>query len=298
MNGAAAAIGTFDGVHLGHEAVLACLRDVASRHGLTPVAVTFDRHPLALIAPERAPMAITTPEKKAELIRKAGVCPLVLPFDENLRSTTARGWMRRLHEEMGVTEIVAGYDNTFGCDGINLSIAGYAAIGRECGIGITEAPFIPGVSSSAIRKAIAAGDVEHAERMLGRPFCLNGIVVEGNRLGRTLGFPTANLLPEPGIIIPGNGVYAAMATLPDGKRHEAMVNIGTRPTVRRGDDRTVEAHILGYNGDLYGHHVALSFRARMRDETRFNSIDALRAQLEKDKAAIRLFFQSAADKTL
>lgn len=282
---AAAAIGTFDGVHRGHEAVIAKLRDVSDERHLTPIAVTFDRHPLDLIAPERAPKAITTIERKARLLKDAGVTPVVLPFDETMRATTALDWMRRLKRDYNVAAIVVGYDNTFGSDGVNLSIADYRRLGQSLGIDIIEAPFVPGVSSSAVRKAVGEGDVKRAAEMLGRPYRLTGTVVDGNRLGRTIGFPTANINPDPTLAIPADGVYAATAILSDGSKHPAMVNIGRRPTVRRGEQRTIEAHVINWKGDLYGSQIGLDFTSRLRDEVRFNSIEALRAQLEKDRLA-------------
>ncbi|MDE6443963.1 MAG: riboflavin biosynthesis protein RibF [Muribaculaceae bacterium] len=284
MNGTAAAVGTFDGIHLGHAEVLRVVREEAEKRGLEPIAVTFDRHPLTLIAPERAPAAITTTERKEKLIRKNGIRPLVLPFNEDMRSTTAYEWMRLLHDNYGVRLLVVGYDNTFGSDGVNLSIADYREMGREIGIEVMEAPYVAGVSSSAVRKAVAAGDIAEAREMLGRPFSISGIVVEGNRLGRTIGFPTANLQPTPGIVVPGKGVYAAKAILPDGSVADAMVNIGVRPTIRRGNAPTIEAHIIGWKGDLYGQRIRLEFYARLRDEQQFNSIDALRKQLKTDLA--------------
>lgn len=283
MRKKAAVIGSFDGVHLGHAAVLSTLRNEAEARNLEPIAISFDRHPLSLIDPSRAPEAITSLQKKEELIRKAGVSPVILPFDENLRATTAADWIRFLKDSFDVELLVVGYDTTFGSDGLSYSISGYRNLGKENGIEVIEAPFVAGISSSAIRKAVAEGMVEHAAEMLGRNFQLNGIVVGGNRLGRTIGFPTANLLPAPGIVIPANGVYAARAILTDGKHIGAMVNIGTRPTIMRGDDRTVEAHLIGWEGDLYGKNLTLAFVSRLRDEIRFNSIDALRRQLEEDR---------------
>ena len=287
MRATAAAIGTFDGVHRGHMAVIDYLKSVARERDLEPIAITFDRHPLELIAPQRAPKGITTIERKTRLLRAAGVRPVVLPFDESLRSTTAGEWMRRLREEFGVEVLIVGYDNTFGSDGVNLSISDYRRLGEAAGITVEEAPLVEGISSSAIRKAIAEGDVERAGEMLGRPFRLSGRVVGGNRLGRTIGFPTANLLPDPALTIPANGVYAAEAILPDGSRKPAMVNIGTRPTVRRGEGMTIEANIIGWKGDLYGEPLSLDFKSRLRDERQFKSIEALRSQLEKDREAVK-----------
>lgn len=291
MKPSVAAIGTFDGVHRGHLAVIDKLKEVASDNGLEPVVITFDSHPLSIIAPQRAPAAITSVEKKQDLLKKAGVRPVILHFDEAMRKITARDWMRRLHKEYGVKVLVVGYDNTFGSDGITLSIADYKRIGKEVGVEVVEAPFVKGISSSAIRKDLVAGKVEEASSMLGRNFSLPGNVVSGNHLGRTIGFPTANLIPQPGLTIPANGVYVATALLSDGSTYPAIINIGTRPTVRRGDQRTIEAHIIGFDGDLYGRRLILNFYKRLRDEKRFNSIEALRTQIEKDKEAAKLFLQ-------
>lgn len=286
----AAAVGTFDGLHRGHLAVIDTLREVASGHGLRPLAFTFDRHPLSLIAPERAPLLLSTPEMRAHLIREAGAEPVILPFDEELRSTTAEGWMRRLRDDFGVRALVVGYDNTFGCDGVNLSLGDYAAIGNRLGMDVVEAPRVDGVSSSAVRKAIASGDVGKGALMLGRPYRLEGHVVEGNRLGRTIGFPTANLRPVPGYAVPANGVYAAIVHLPDGSAHPAMVDIGTRPTVDRSGTLAIEAHILNWSGDIYGLPIGIDFLMRLRDEKKFDSVEALRLQLEKDRSDTDTFF--------
>lgn len=288
MKRKAAAIGTFDGVHRGHAAVLECLGNIARGNGLDPVAITFDRHPLEIIAPQRAPKALTTPARKEALIKSFGVQPLVFPFNEQMRNTSARDWMIRLHDELGVSALVVGYDNTFGSDGVNLSLADYRDIGREVGIDVIEAPYVDGISSSAVRKAVAAGNVEKAAEMLGRDFELSGTVINGNHLGRTIGFPTANLLPAPGSIIPAKGVYAAFVILPDGRSYPAVVNIGVRPTVRRGNNLTIEAHIIGWTGDLYGYEIKIRFRRRLRDEITFNSINALRQQIEKDTADTKI----------
>lgn len=288
-----AAIGTFDGLHRGHTAVLDSLKEVSAERGLLPLAITFDRHPLSLIAPERAPLAITTIGRKSELIRKAGVSPVVLPFDEKMRETTAADWMGMLHDRFGVRLLVVGYDNTFGSDGLSLSVADYRKIGEEKGIEVVEAPVVPGISSSAVRKAVTSGDLAEASDMLGRFFSLPGVVVEGNKLGRTIGFPTANVLPDPGILVPGNGVYAATVSVDGGAKIPAVVNVGVRPTVRRGENLTIEAHLIDWHGDIYGMAVSLDFIGRLRDEQMFNSIDALRRQIEKDTSKAKLFIAEA-----
>ena len=278
-----AAIGTFDGVHRGHKSVLKTLTDLCSLKGLEPVAITFDRHPLAHIDPSRMPPSLTLLPKKKELLNRNGVMPVVYQFNEDLRCLTAEQWMLKIRDELGVDLLVIGYDNTFGCDGINLSLNDYRNLGKKLGIEVVEAPELKGISSSAIRKAIRAGHVDKAAEMADRLPSVSGIVVPGNKLGRSLGFPTANLQAEEGIAIPGNGVYAAQAVLPAGERFPAMVNIGTRPTVRRGMDTVIEAHIIGWQGDLYGKKIKLRFIARLRDEIKFDSIEDLKRQLEEDR---------------
>ena len=281
----AASIGTFDGVHRGHHIVLDTVVNVARDKDMQPVALTFDRHPLQLIAPKRAPGMITTMRRKNYLIEKRGVWPITVAFDDTTRKMTAKEWMMHLRDYYNIDVLVVGYDNTFGCDGVNMSVADYRDIGTELGIEIIEAPIVEGVSSSAIRKAIARGDIEGAALMLGRPYHLPGTVTHGNKLGHTIGYPTANLQPMPGLLIPASGVYAAEAVLPDGNIKKAMVNIGTRPTIKRGNELTIEAHIINWDGDLYGKPLRLYFHKRLRDERQFKSIDELREQLAKDKTA-------------
>lgn len=282
-----AAIGTFDGVHRGHRSVLSVLTDYATNHDMEAIAITFDKHPLALIDPERTPQELTPLHKKKKLLKEVGVKPLVLEFDEPLRATTAREWMKRLHEEFGVTILVIGYDNTFGSDGINFSLEDYKKIGSEEGIEVLTAKEIRGVSSSAIRKAVSEGEMEKAHEMLGRPYSITGRVVKGNSLGHSIGFPTANLdLPE-GAAIPKPGVYAAIVkNLDNGKKQLAMVNIGKRPTVMRGDYTVIEAHLIDWTGDLYGKEITVRFLKRIRDEKKFDSIESLKQQLALDKEEV------------
>lgn len=283
-----AAIGTFDGVHRGHRSVLQTLVDYAKDHDMDPLAITFNKHPLTLIAPERSPRILTPLWKKKKLLSEVGTQPLVLEFDEKIRSNTAREWMKRLHDEYNVRALVIGYDNTFGSDGVNLSLEDYKELGRETGIEVLTVEEIKGVSSSAIRKAVHSGDVELAKELLGRPFSITAKVVRGNSLGHTIGFPTANIdIPE-GMAVPKPGVYSAIVkTLNDGVKHPAMVNIGTRPTVMRGDSLVLEAHIIDWEGDLYGKEITVRFLKRLRDEKKFDSIESLRRQLRKDREICR-----------
>ena len=281
-----AAIGTFDGVHRGHKSVLKALTDYAKAHDMEPVAITFNRHPLALIDPSRIPAELTPLWKKKKLLQEAGAMPMILNFDEPLRATTARQWMKHLREQFQVEALVIGYDNTFGCDGIHLSIEDYKNIGKEEGVDVLTADEIKGVSSSAIRKSVKAGEMETAHEMLGRPFSITAPVVRGNSLGHTIGFPTANIEIPDGAALPKSGVYAGIVkTLTDGVKHPAMINIGTRPTVMRGDHIVIEAHIINWNGDLYGKDITVRFLKRLRDEQKFDSIDALKRQLALDRTA-------------
>lgn len=294
--GKVVAVGTFDGLHPGHRMVIEEVRRIASENSLIPMVITFDRHPLEIIDPSRVPPLLTSIEEKKGLINDFGIDTLVLPFDEELRSTTALEWLRLLKEKYDAAHLVVGYDNTFGSDGVNLSIADYISLGKEIGISVSEAPVYQGVSSSAARHAVARGDIKDVHRLLGRPFTRKGIVVEGNKLGRTIGFPTANLEIEPGLAIPAPGVYAAAAFIEGdetdvmGKNGEggifpAMVNIGCRPTVSNSEKLSIEAHIIGWEGDLYFKPLILQFLSRLRDETDFKDIALLKNQLEKDKEA-------------
>ena len=284
----AATVGTFDGVHRGHIAVIEKLKAVGAQARMTPTVITFDRHPLSVVAPEHAPRRLMMPDKEAERLRSMGVEVEIVPFTPELMRLTAAQWMQRMKSEMNVDALVVGYDNTFGCDGVDMSVADYIRLGQNEGIVVSEAPVISGSSSSAIRRALTAGDVEKAGEMLGYRYTLEGNVVHGRQLGRTIGFPTANLAPDAFMLVPANGVYAADAGVPDGRRFRAVVNIGNRPTVGNGLGRTIEAHIIGYSGDLYGQPLRLEFLRRLRNERQFASLDALRGQITADvEAALR-----------
>ncbi|MEE1023101.1 MAG: riboflavin biosynthesis protein RibF [Muribaculaceae bacterium] len=282
--GRVATVGTFDGVHRGHRAVLQTVKRIADAEGLRPAVITFDRHPLEVVAPERAPKRLMTPADEAATLASLGLEVEVIPFTRELMGLSAGEWMERMARDMGVRTLVVGYDNTFGRDGIDMSVADYICLGRLHGIEVVKAPIVPAISSSAIRRAVGEGRVEKAAGMLGRPYSLEGTVEQGNRLGRTIGFPTANLRPEAGRLVPANGVYSADAILPGGERRRAVVNIGVRPTVGDNLRPTVEAHIIGWHGDLYGKELTLEFLRHLRDERRFDSLDSLKRQIEADTA--------------
>ncbi|MBD5387365.1 riboflavin biosynthesis protein RibF [bacterium] len=276
--GSAVTVGTFDGVHRGHLEVLGKLKEYSLLHGLRPLAITFDRHPLEIIAPGKAPHMLQTRAERDELIRSAGVDVEEVAFTRELCSLTAGEWMKILHDRYGARGLIAGYDNTFGRDGRNLSPDDYLQLGEETGITVVIASELPGICSTYIRRALAEGDVIHASEMLGRDYSLSGTVVDGRHLGRELGFPTANLDISPRLMLPKTGVYAARL---DGM--PAVVNIGDNPTVDKGNPVTVEAHVIGFDGDLYGKEVRLSFVERIRDEKKFDSLEALKSQIASDR---------------
>lgn len=284
----AVTIGTFDGVHRGHKLVLDTLKNEAVKHGFAPYAMTFDRHPLDLIAPGKAPGNLMSTSRKAELIRREGVEPIVLPFNEKLRSMRAFDWLDYIHRKYDVSLLVAGYDNTFGCDGIDMTIADYKAMGATVGIEVISAPEVDGISSSAIRKAEKRGDIKTATEMLGHYPELEGKVMPGFHVGHELGFPTANLNVSPTAVIPAVGVYATKAFIDSQSEYApAMVNIGNRPTFdgtsAASGQISVEAHIIGLDDDLYGKNIRLEFVERLRDEKKFDSLLDLRQQLNSDR---------------
>lgn len=282
----AATIGTFDGVHRGHLCVLDTLRDAAAERGLSPIAITFDSHPLCVIAPERVPGAIMSTRSKLAAITAEGVIPQILHFTPSTARQSTYEWMHYLHDSMNVDCIIIGYDNTFGHDGRSLSPDDYIRMGKEIGIDVIVAPQIPGISSSAIRRAIAEGRIEDANNMLSAPFSIDGKVVEGDKIGRTIGVPTANLLPSSPEerAIPPFGVYATETLLPDGRILPSVTNIGVRPSIKGSNSKTptIETHILNFNEDLYGKDITVRFLRFMRPEQKFPSLDALKAQLLKD----------------
>ena len=284
----AVTIGTFDGVHRGHRLVLDTLKREAQARGLQPVAITFDRHPLELVAPNRAPGNLMSTERKAEMIRREGVEPLVLPFTEQLRSMRAYEWLDYIHRKYDVDLLVAGYDNTFGSDGIDMSIADYKAMGEAIGIEVISAPEEEGVSSSAVRKTVKAGDIKKASLLLGHRPELEGRVSPGFHIGQEIGFPTANLQVSSRIVMPASGAYAALAFIENSENgYPTMVNIGYRPTfegtTKESTHLTVEAHIIGTEDELYGKDIRLEFLDRLRDERKFSSVDELVGQLERDR---------------
>ena len=288
------ATGFFDGVHLGHRQVIRQLVETAAARGDESMVLTFWPHPRTVLQDDaRSLRLLSTLAEKKELLTELGVDHVeVLPFSREFSRWTAREYLEEVViGRYGGRAILLGYDNRLGSDGLDPeAIARLAAslgldvIRPDCvAAGRSLAPDAA-ISSTRIRKELEEGRVEGAAAMLGYPYRLHGVVVAGNRLGRTIGFPTANMqLYEPLKLVPANGVYQVkVETL--GQTYTGMCNIGVRPTVGAGNARTIETHILDFNEDIYGLDITISFLRKVRDERRFDSLDDLRAQLERDRA--------------
>lgn len=292
-----ATIGMFDGVHLGHRHILSRLCEISREKGLEPLAVTFPDHPLRTIAPDIAPPLLTPDNNvKTAIIAGCGVesC-LSIAFGNNIRNLTASEFMAFLKRCYNVREVLIGWDHNFGSDRPG-SFAEYRRAGNKAGVDVDLCSqfVLPRVScrdssevvsSSLVRRYIEAGDVAGASRLLGREYSVIGTVVSGDRLGRKLGFPTANLRVNPLQALPKPGVYAvSVRDFLSGSDYFGVANLGKRPTVADclGDDLRFEVHILDFNKDLYGHDIAVGFITRLRDERKFESLDALKFQLSSD----------------
>lgn len=281
----AAAVGMFDGVHRGHQALAAQVRQAAAERGLTPAFFTFDRHPLQTVAPDRAPALLSTPAQRRHWLEPG--LTVALPFGEDMRRMTAEQFMRMLRDQYGMRLIAIGFNHRFGSDRLS-NFEDYKRIADSLDV---EAMLAPeegdGISSSAIRRALDAGEIAKANGMLGRPFALAGTIAHGQALGRTIGFPTANIAPDlPNQQLPREGVYAGRLMVNGDEGHTALVNIGRRPTVADKGRLSIEAHLIDYSGDIYNRPVELELTRRIRDERKFDSLDALRAQIAADKAAL------------
>ncbi len=275
------AVGTFDGVHLGHRQVIAGCDSV----------LTFDPHPASIVAPAHAPRLLTDLPHKAQLVEQLGAQELiVIPFDREFASRSAAEFVDDvLVGAIGAVHVSVGENFRFG----NRAQGDPALLQAEHRFTTTVHPLleIDGeiVSSSHIRGLVAAGEVEHAARLLGAPFALSGEVVRGDRRGRELGFPTANLVPDERLACPGHGVYACLAD-----DHAAAVSIGVRPTFATGRGELIEAYLLDFEGDLYGQTLELTFLARLRGERRFASAEALVEQMRLDVQRTREIAAAAA----
>ena len=289
-------IGAYDGVHLGHQAVIAHVRELAARRGCRSVLVTFDRHPATVVRPESAPLLLTDPEQKLELLAATGLdAVVVIRFDERQAAESPESFVRRvLVDHLATAAIVVGQDFHFG-SGRDGNVDLLAKMGAEADFDVEPLELLPRVdgvdepvSSTAIRRALAGGDVQRANEMLGHPFEARGAVVEGDQRGRLLGFPTANVEVSNRICLPADGVYAGLYERPDGTTHGCAINLGRRPTFyEHAETSLLEAHLLDFSGDLYGEPAKVRFTHFLRSERKFDGIDALVAQLRADTEAAR-----------
>lgn len=289
----AAAVGVFDGMHLGHRFLLGKVKAVADEASFGAMAVTFANHPLEVLRPDSRPLLLTTLDERLKLIDAAGMdCCAVLNFTPEMAAMSARDFMDcYLVGKFNVKTLVVGYDHSFGHDD-DTSFEHYHAVGESVGIHVVHAGkcFAPSgaeVSSTAIRHALLNGNMSAANDMLGRMYSVEGVVVHGHRLGTRMGVPTANLsVGDERKLVPAKGVYAAVAHV-KGVSRLAVVNIGTRPTVNNGTDITIEAQILDFNADIYGEKMSLEFAERLRDERRFPSVAELKVQIGHDAERAR-----------
>ena len=268
------AIGTFDGVHLGHRAVI---------EGADTV-LTFEPHPVRVIHPEAAPKLIMPFPIKRDVIEGLGVAELVvIPFDREFSSIAAESFcLDILVERLGARQVSIGENFRFGAKA--KGDAEMLSSRQEFATRVVPLVEVDGetISSTRIRALVAAGEMEKARRFLGSPFMVEGEVVSGDRRGRTLGFPTANLVPDDELVVPGHGVYAAFAN-----GHAAAVNVGVRPMFETGRGLLIEAHLIDFDGDLYGHTLRVAFVERLRGERRFPGVEDLIAQMHRDVAEAR-----------
>ena len=288
------ATGFFDGVHLGHRLVIEQLVAAAAVRGDESMVVTFWPHPRNVLQQEaRSLRLLTSLSEKKAMLESLGVNRVeIMPFTKDFSTMTTREYLERLAADYGAKAVLIGYDNRMGCDADGADQVAQAAL--DLGLEVIRTQMVPSeqgyaVSSTKIRERLEAGDVRAASAMLGYDYSLHGVVVAGNRLGRTIGFPTANMqMYEPLKLVPGNGVYfVKVETL--GRELYGMCNVGCRPTVSSGNHRTIETHIFDFDEDIYGLDIKVTFMEKIRDEVKFESLDALRSQLEKDKELWKLY---------
>ena len=293
------ALGFFDGVHLGHGALLRRTVEEAKHRGVRSAVFTWAQPPKEVVTGVPVPL-INSPEDRAWLAKSLyGIDDVIMvPFNKEMMTTSWEDFVteiliRRYH----AVHLVAGHDHRFGHKNQGtpeLLKSKCAELGLGCDIipevtvgGIT-------VSSTYIRRLVSLGQVERAMEYLGHPHILTQTVRHGRRIGHTIGIPTVNLVPPPHVLVPGDGVYIARVCLRDGSSYAAVTNVGTRPTVNNGSDLTVESWMLDFDGDLYGQSIRVEFYKRLRDEIRFDSLDALKAEIQRNADDARAYFASKA----
>ena len=282
------ATGFFDGVHVGHRLVIGQLVAAAAARGDESMVITFWPHPRNVLQKgARSLRLLTTLAQKKQMLHELGVDRVeVLSFTKDFSAMTMEEYLRHIMKEYGATAILLGYDNRIGCDAADSDQV--ARMAERLGLEVIRTEMVPSeagvaVSSTKIRERLEAGDIKEASKMLGYDYSMHGVVVSGNRLGRTIGFPTANMqLYEPLKLVPGNGVYFVKVNVLD-RVFYGMCNIGLRPTVGAGNARTIETNIFGFDEDIYGLDIEVTFISRIREERKFGSLEELKHQLESDR---------------
>lgn len=282
-----AVVGTFDGVHRGHRFLLDFMLSQAQQRHLEPSVITFSQHPLTVIRPQNVPKQLTTIDERINMLQECGVesC-IMLDFDDKLRCQSARQFLEMIRNDYRVKVLVIGFNTRFGCDCID-SYEEYEKLGNEIGVEVIQAPeYGSGICSSAIRNMLKNSKIIEANNALGYCYSIVGKVVEGKQLGRTIGFPTANIeVNDDKKLIPATGVYVVNVNIPHlDKTYRGMLNIGRRPTVDIANAPiSIEVHIIDFEGDIYGKEVDVKFIKHIREERPFPSLDALIEQLTLDR---------------
>lgn len=278
-------VGVFDGAHRGHQQIIRRLVEGAREKNLPAVVLTFDPHPSKVFGRGEIKL-LTLPNERAEILGKMGVDIVIThPFNREVANITAFDFMQRLKSHIGLDHLILGYDSALGKDREG-NIPRLTEIGLELGYAVETVSAVSDesgvISSTAIRKLVTVGKIEEAAKLMGRPYCLRGRVIRGDQRGRTIGFPTANLNYEVDKLIPASGIYACWAYLGN-EKHKAAVNIGTNPTFTPDKKiMSVEAYLLDFDRDIYDKDLQLEFVTRLRDELKFDSVNALIAQIEED----------------
>lgn len=282
-----ATIGMFDGVHRGHLSLIRQVSDIAADRGLGKSVVTFSSHPRQVLQPDYKMSLLNSFDERMMHLEDAGFdYVVVLDFTPALAQLTAREFITMLHNTYNIEVLCIGYDHRFGHNRSE-GFDDYCCYGKELGMEIIQAQELDNngctISSSAIRKALMAGDVKEANEMLGYNYNIVGTVVGGHRIGRKMGFPTANIVPcDTCKLIPANGVYVVKATLPDGTCHGGVMNIGIRPTIQGDNSLSLETHLFDFEGDIYDFLLRVEFIDHLRDEKQFDSLDTLRQAITDD----------------
>ncbi len=284
-------IGFFDGAHRGHQTIIRRAARLAQEDGVRSVVVTFDRHPMEVVNPGSQPKLLMTLARRARTLAAQGVdMVVVVPFDDELRHLSPKGFVEHvLVEPLQARRVIVGSNFRFGHRAAG-DVSTLNDLGPQHGFAAEAVTLLEMdgavISSTAIRAAIDAGDVELAARMLGRPPAVDGVVVRGDQRGKGLGYPTANLQVGRRVAVPAKGIYAGAFATADGTEHSCVSSVGVNPTFG-GQELRVEAHLLEFSGDLYGVEAQVDFRHRLRDELKFESVEALVAQIDRDAAEAR-----------